>query len=130
KYLIATGNPDVGTTKFFTDYDSLGVDDNGVYFGYAIYPSDGDVFVEIAATPKAPLVAASPSLGPVTEFSPITDMWATPQPALNYDPVGPSEPAWFFASSTLVYAAITYRSLTWSGGTPRLSPTSSIPTAA
>jgi hypothetical protein len=120
----------VATGSSFTDYDTLGVDDNGVYFGATIFPGAGGAFAKIVATPKAPLIAASPSLGTVTQFSNITDMYSSPEPAFNYDAVGASGAAYFVASSTSVNGNVNYRTLTWSGGTPSLSATKIVSTPA
>lgn len=124
KYIIP-----VGVANFFTDFDTMGVDDNGVYFGAHLFPvSTGTDSATIAATAKAPLVAANPSLGAVYAFTGITDMYATPQPAVNLDPVGPAGPAWIVASSTLYYSDVIYRTITWSGGAPSISASTTIPT--
>ncbi len=127
KYLIPIGVPSSGGTDYFTDFDSLGTDDNGVYFGVTIFPYSADpLFAKIAATPKAPLIAAGPSLGVVTQFSNITDLYSTPQPAHNHDAVASDGRAWFVAASNVANANIHYRTLTWIGGTPVLSGASSI----
>ena len=131
KYVIPVGVPDAGTVTYFTDYDTLGLDDNGVYWGMTIVPSDASpVYAKLAATPKASLLAASPSLGTVTQFSNITDMLSSPQPAHNQDAVSASSPAWFVSSSATVYANVVYRTLTWSGGVPALTASTSITTTA
>jgi hypothetical protein len=118
----------VGVASAFTDYDTLGVDDNGVYFGMTIFPSTG-AYEQIAATGKASLIAAGPSLGNVYSWSSITDMYSSPQPAHNLDAAAPADPAWFVASSTLVYGDVTYRTLTWDvNGVPTLSDTSTVTT--
>jgi hypothetical protein len=120
----------VAANSSFTDFDTLGIDDNGVYFGMTIFPGSANSYAKIAATPKAPLIAASPSLGAVTQFSNITDMYSSPQPAFNFDAVGPTGPAFFVASSTTVFGNVNYRTLTWSGGTPSLSTTKVLSTPA
>ncbi|HEX4591750.1 MAG TPA: dockerin type I domain-containing protein [Gemmataceae bacterium] len=125
KYDIPVG---VAAGGSFTDYDTLGVDDNGVYFGVTIFPSSGNSYAKIVATPKAPLIAASPSLGTVTQFTNITDMFSSPEPATNYDAISGTSPAFFVASSATSFGNIKYRTLTWSNGTPTLSGTQTVVT--
>jgi hypothetical protein len=116
---------DVSESASFTDYDTLGVDDNGVYLGMTIFPSSGG-FEKIVAIPKASLLASSPSLGSVFAFSNIDDMFGSPQPAYNFDPVASTGRMWFVASSNTFFADVNYRTLTWSGGTPFLSSSSGV----
>ncbi len=131
KYVIPVATPDSGSTSYLNDYDTLGLDDNGVYFGMSVFPSTGTTeWARIAATPKAQLVAASPSLGPVYQWNSITDMYVSPQPAYNMDGGGPSGRAWFVASSTTAYGNLNYRTLAWIGGAPSLSATSVLITPA
>jgi hypothetical protein len=118
KYLIQVGQPQNGSTTYFSDYETLGADDNGVYIGLRIFPSSGASFAKIAAMPKAPLLDGTGAT--VSVFSNITDMFSSPQPAYNFDAVGPSDRAWFVSSSHLAFANVHYRRLTWSGGTPTL----------
>ncbi|MCY3018584.1 MAG: DUF5060 domain-containing protein, partial [Planctomycetota bacterium] len=131
KYVIPVGVPDAGTVTYFTDFDTIGLDDNGVYFGMTIFPSDtSPSYAKIAATPKAPLLAASPSLGTVSQFTSITDMFSSPQPAQNLDAISDTAPAWFVSSSKAPrYVNILHRTLTWSGGVPTLSATTAVTTA-
>jgi len=120
KYVIPVGDPPVGGTSFFSDYVTMGTDDNGVYFGIVIAPSSGPFTVKIVCTPKAPLLAGSPSLGAVTEFSGISDVTGNVQPALRIDAAGPSDPAWFVGSRRFL-DGLSVRTVTWSGGVPTLS---------
>jgi hypothetical protein len=119
---------DLGVANTLTDYPTLGVDDNGVYLGAHMFPDAGSTYAKIVATPKAPLLAATPSLGPVFQFTNIMDMYASPQPAHNFDLVGASDRAWFVSSSNSTNANINYRTMTWSGGVPSLSATSVLTT--
>jgi hypothetical protein len=107
----------------FADYDTLGVDDNGVYFGATIFTATS-LHSAIYATAKAPILAG----GAITvfKFDNITDMEFSPQPADNFDTVGPSGPAWFVASSTTVAANVEARALTWHKGVPTLSNTQTV----
>jgi hypothetical protein len=138
RYILPVGVPFDGTYHYITDFATLGVDSNGVYFGMTIIGTDNNsttindpTFAKIAATPLAPLLSASPpafNALTVFQFSNITDMYSSPQPALNYDPVGPTAPAFFVASSPNDFANIAYRRLTWSGGVASLSGTSVLTT--
>src|SRR5205823_3419971 len=83
---------------------------------------------KIVATPKANLLAGS--LGGVFQFGNITDMYSSPQPATNFDAVGANGRAFFVSSSPFTYGDVHYKTLTWSGGTPSLSATTVITTAA
>ncbi|MCX6360543.1 MAG: hypothetical protein NT029_12075 [Armatimonadetes bacterium] len=109
----------VGEKTGLSDYPTLGVDAEGVYVGITIVGASS-VYTRIAATAKAPLVAASPSLGSVWVSADITDMYGTPVPAVNMDAAPVGGRAWFAASSTATYGNFTVRSLTWSGGSPTL----------
>lgn len=140
KYLVRVGLPDVqippivlpfnlGTITFplftyFSDYQTMGVDDNGVYFAVKIFGNPSGQFARIFATRKAPLIDPSPSLGPVTAWGPIEDMYSTPFPLQNYDAVGSTDPMYFFSASPYEYAKTMYRRLVWSGATPSLSSVS------
>jgi hypothetical protein len=115
----------VGVASAFTDYATLGVDDNGVYLGMTIFPDGGGGHAKIVATAKASLLSDTPSLSTVFGFDNITDMYSSPQPATNFDAVAPSGRAWFVSSSTTVFGNVNYRKLTWSDGTPSLSSSSS-----
>ena len=120
KYLIP-----VGEAASLTDYANLGVDDNGVYFGMTIYHQPDVGLPKIAATAKASLLSATPSLSTVYQFSNVTGMYSSPQPAINFDAIGASARAWFVASSDSTFANVNYRTLTWSGGVATLSAISS-----
>ncbi|MCC2670223.1 MAG: hypothetical protein K0Q72_2694, partial [Armatimonadetes bacterium] len=137
KYVIPVGDPNqvVGGNQIasFTDYPTLGMDSNGVYAVVRIFAfnvNTGSVVMtsaKIVAMPKASLLAASPSLGTLSQWARIQDMFSTPQPALNLDPVGAGDPAWLFSSSP-GSPSLLYRKITWSGGTPQLSNTATLPT--
>ncbi|MBI2928793.1 MAG: hypothetical protein HYY24_24280 [Verrucomicrobia bacterium] len=124
KYLLEVGQAKSGSTTYFSDYETLGADDNGVYIGLRIFPSSGTSFAKIAAMQKGPLLGGTAST--VTVFSNITDMYSTPQPAYNFDAVGAGDRAWFVSSSHTVFGDVHYRRLTWSGGTPTLDTSSAI----
>ncbi len=125
-----------GSDSFFTDYSTLGVDENGVYFGMTEFQDVGDngstdgSFAKIAVTPKASLIAGSPSLSTITQFSNITDMFSSPQPATNFADIAATDPFFFVSSSTTVFGNVNYRTVTWSGNTPTLSSTSAAATPA
>jgi hypothetical protein len=205
----------INTGRAFGDYDTLGVDDNGVYFGLTVFdvptqtssaeilaiykpyllslpppapvavasitaavgstaatvtisaatsfvtgqtvvisgatPSeyntpDGAVITVTSSTPNSTtftytlpaLSTATPATGTITattvitptltRFSGITDLYASPQPAMNFDNVAATDPAWFVGSISRVASTVpstlegvAYRTLTWSGNTPSLS---------
>ncbi|NLI00871.1 MAG: Ig-like domain repeat protein [Chthonomonadales bacterium] len=121
----------IGESNTTTDEVMIGTDDNGVYFGASMIPSGGSPFGKVAATRKASLLAASPSLSTVYTWRLITDMMATPVPTHNQDAVASNGFAYLFASSTVAYANIRYRTLQWAlSGVPTLSLTVEIPSAA
>jgi hypothetical protein len=120
----------VGVINALSDFDTLGVDSNGVYLACRIFPNTGSDFAKIVATPKAPLIAASPSIGTITQFSNITNLYSTPQPAYDMDAISATSPEFFVASSASVSANVAYRTLTWNNGTPTLSGTKTLTTAA
>ena len=128
KYVIPVGDPASGTTTFFTDYSTLGTDSNGVYFGMRMFASNNTSFAKIVVTPRAPLLAGAPALGAVTQFSGITDMFSSPQPAHNFDPILTTTPQFFVSSSAFVFANLVYRTVTWTGGVPALSAISTLVT--
>lgn len=120
KYVIP-----VGQSGYFTDYDTLGVDSNGVYFGMTLFDNSSTASpAKIAATDKASLVGGGP-IGTVTVFPPITDMYSSPQPAHNLNSIGPTDPAWFVSSSNSVYGNVEYRTLTWNSAVPPVPTLSS-----
>lgn len=125
KYAITIG--EASTT---TDEAMLGTDDNGVYIGASMIPTSGSAFGKIAATKKASLLAASPSLSTVYSWRLITDMMATPVPVHNQDAAATDAYAYFLSSSTLVYGNVEYRSLQWAlSGVPTLSLTAEVLTS-
>ncbi|HEY3246305.1 MAG TPA: dockerin type I domain-containing protein [Phycisphaerae bacterium] len=119
----------VGVANVFNDFDTVGLDANGVYFGMRAFAGGGST-AKLAATPLAPLIAASPSLGAVSQFSGITNLFSSPQPAHNQDAAPAGGRAWFVSSSTSTNANIAYRTLTWSGGAPTLTSTLTLTTPA
>jgi hypothetical protein len=126
KYVVPVALPRASGKTYFNDYESLATDDNGVYFGMRVFASNNTSRARIVVTPKAPLIAASPSLGTITDFDNITDMYSTPMPANNHDAVAPTGRAWFVASNHQFYANLNYRRLTWSGSTPTLDASSTV----
>lgn len=127
-YRIDVSVQNSGSVTTFTDYDTMGVDSNGVYFAATYFPSSGSSYSRIAATPKTPLLAATPSLGTLTVSGNITDMYSTPQPATNLTNVSSTSPFYFVSSSASVYGNINYRTVSWSGGVPSFSTTSALGT--
>jgi Concanavalin A-like lectin/glucanases superfamily/Divergent InlB B-repeat domain len=110
KYLVQIGEPNNGSTSYFSDYDTLGTDDNGVYMAVTIFPSSGGSFAKIAAIEKSQVLSGGSITGYF--FSNII-VYSTPHPAYNLDAIGLSDPAWFAASYN--YSNIDCLKLVWSG---------------
>ena len=135
KYLLPVGVDTVrsggNTIASFSDYSTLGVDANGVYAAVRIFPYNvstgavSETYAKIVATPIAPLLAATPSMGTVKQFTGIKDAFSTPQPALNLDAVSSSSPAWFFATSP-GSSSLVHRKLVWSNGNASLTNVSAV----
>lgn len=135
KYLLPVGVSTVrsggNSIASFTDYPTLGVDANGVYAAVRIFPYNtstgalGDTYSKIVATPIAPLVAPTPSMGTVKQFSEIEDVFSTPQPALNLDAISGASPAWFFATSPSS-SSLVYRKLVWGASGATLTNNSAV----
>ncbi len=127
KYFINIGAAADVSGTYFTDYSTLGVDANGVYFCCRIFPNQvaGTNRAKFAATDKASLIAGAPSLGTVFFTDNVVDMFSTPQPAHNLDNSA-SGRTWFVASFNSTLIAL--RSLTWSAGTPSLQASSTLVT--
>lgn len=125
KYLVPTAQGPTSGNTLFNDYESLGTDDNGVYFGMRVFAKSGS-HARIVCTGKASLTAASPSLGTMYDFDNITDMYSTPQPANNHDAVAASGKAWMVSSNHTVYANMNYRRITWSAGVASIDSASTI----
>lgn len=135
KYLLPVGESTVrsggNSIASFTDYPTLGVDANGVYAAVRIFPYNtstgalGDTYSKIVATPIAPLVAATPSMGTVKQFGEIEDVFSTPQPALNLDAISGTSPTWFFATSPSS-SSLVYRKLVWGTSGATLTNSSAV----
>jgi len=69
----------------FPDYPTMGVDQNGLYFGVAMF--GGSTTKTVFALDKAPLIASPPSLGTVTAFRGIAWQGAI-QPCVTYGTPG------------------------------------------
>ena len=134
-YLVPISVP-TDSRSYFSDFDTLGTDDNGVYVLASIFPSAGADFAKLVALDKAPLLAGAPAAQ--FQFAPIADVYSTPQPALNLDPVAADAPAWFVASwpftlNSTDSANLSCFTLTWRGApgarTPTLGATKTVFTA-
>lgn len=131
KYVVPVGKASSGGATFFTDYDTMGTDDNGVYFGCTIFPSTGGAWGRLIATRKATLLAASPAMDTVYMLDSVTDMYSSPQPAHNQDAIASTDRAWFVSSSVTVYGNVNARSLTWpASGPPSFSSVTEVATPA
>jgi len=115
KYLVPFGVVGCGR-----DFDTLGVDDNGIYIRVLQLCTGPDL---VAAAPKGPYV--NRTAPQVLDPSFILDVSGLPsgaggtrpviQPAVNFDPVAIDQPAWFVAyplGSNQIY----YNRLKWLGG--------------
>lgn len=130
KFLIPIGEGPAGNDAKFTTNLTLGVDGMGVYFGARIVPAAvTPEFCKLAVTPKASLVANRPSLGKITQFSPLTGLVASPLPATNLDAPG-TGPAWVVASTADTRAGLRWWKVNWSRGTPTLSAPGDLATPA
>ncbi|MCC2668658.1 MAG: hypothetical protein K0Q72_1129 [Armatimonadetes bacterium] len=137
KYVIPVGQPFTATLDFTTVDATLGIDDNGVYVGAHLQQRDvtqGNTVTAwhpvIAATPKASLIAATPSLGAVYVTGPgtLSDMFLSPQVPQNYDAVGPLTPAYVVSTSPVNFGEVIFRTITWTSPTPTLSAFGTVPT--
>jgi hypothetical protein len=114
KYVIPAG-----VSGQLTDYPTLGVDDTGVYIGVQMFPTTGNAQSRLFATAKASLIAASPTLGPVTVFNNLTQYTAPaggfsgpPQIAVNLDGSAGGR-AWAVTSSLTVFGNVVFRAINW-----------------
>jgi len=137
KYLIQTGQASSGGFDFVTTDATLGLDDNGVYIGATLERRNGSTgglsasIPLLACTAKAPLLAATPSIGVVTRFElPNQDIWASPQVPQNFDAIGPQAPTYVVNSSFDINNSnnVRFRTLTWNAGAPTLSNLSGVNT--
>ena len=108
--LIVTQGTD---SNHFPDYPTLGVDDDGVYVEFAMFPNSGTVTMSIFVLDKAPLVAGSQSLGAITAFRELPWKGAM-QPCVTYGTPGPEYIVHWQSSTSLRVRSITG---------PRNSPT-------
>jgi hypothetical protein len=106
---------EIGSSGYFTDYESLSVDDNGVYFGWTKFGSD--ISIGLGGTSKASLIAATPSLSTVHMVDGLANTFSTPQAALNYGSVAPTGKAWFVAPKSGFSGMFLYH-WTWNGSNP------------
>lgn len=113
KYALLIGQPNI-----FSDYDTLGIDTNGVYFGINFFGQN--IVAQLFATDIASLISPTPSLSTVYASPPYADMFSI-QPPHNFDSIGPNDPAWLVCSSITANGNVDYRTLTWSNGVPTFS---------
>lgn len=84
-WTLVSFTPGTGGTGF-SDYDTLGVDKNGIYIGINLFLTAGGINTLVCAVPKAALISGAAT--PITTFVTCTGgagMW-TPQPCTNDDP--------------------------------------------
>ncbi|MCX6359651.1 MAG: hypothetical protein NT029_07600 [Armatimonadetes bacterium] len=115
----------IGMADTFNDYETLGTDDNGVYMGFTRFggTNPGAALLAVA---KDPVVAGAG----ITYYywSSLTDLYSTPQPALNVSAAGAGAKAWIAASSTAANSDVRLKPITWSGTTPTLGSTVTVST--
>jgi hypothetical protein len=116
KYVIQ-----IGRGGAFTDYPTLGVDDNGVYIPVNFfYPASTAKIV--AAIRKGPLVGSPPSLGTVYQTPDTTAFYATPYAAVSLDATPSTGKAWIVGSSPSAYRDMRIADITWPpAGAPTFS---------
>lgn len=112
KYVMYSGLPDASSVRYFSDFETLGTDNNGVYWAVRYFPTSGNSFVRLWATRKTPLLTGVANID-TYYMADTMAVHGTPHPALNQDNVGPSGTAWFAAASSLSYSNLWLRSLTW-----------------
>lgn len=128
KYLVPLG-PAPAPATHSNDCNSLGLDSNGLYFGLNV-KSDIAPFSlgKLAVTPRAPLLAANPQLGPVFLFDGLEDLEA-PRATFGIDPISPTTPAWVVGAPAPPpgeRANVGFRRIAWNGGVPQLGPPGSL----
>ncbi|MCI0564732.1 MAG: hypothetical protein MN733_40205, partial [Nitrososphaera sp.] len=104
KYIVPMSSSD-------TDYDTLGVDSNGIYI---CVQDIANAIVKVAALPKAPFVAGTAQTVQENFILQVTN-FGTPaiQPAVNFDSITSSDPALFiWAGGNSLY----YNRLKWVNG--------------
>ena len=120
---------------YFTDYDTLGTDTNGIYFGNRIFGDINTNFAQIIAVEKSKLLGMPGTFVSADAFifNNVTGEFSTLQPAHNFDIVGPTDPAFFAGQSASFFGQSHFRTLTWSGSpgsrTPALSASINVTTS-
>ncbi len=119
----------VAAAGYFNDFDSLGVDDNGVYLGLTKFnATTWTATTTIVAIPKGPVVAGG-AISP-SAFVGLTGFYATPQPVTSLTAVGASGAFWFAGSPESTSAGVIFRRITWSGASPTLGGAVAVTTPA
>lgn len=114
KYRLPVGIAQSGTTHYFNDFETMGLDTNGLYFAFRVFPSVGDTSYRLAVTRRASLIAAQPYLGTMWILSGQTDMFATPMPAHNHDVVASTGAEWVVGGSPTSRGPVLLRTISWS----------------
>ena len=121
KYVIQ-----VGRSGWFTDYPTLGIDDNGVYIPVTLFGATSSVKT-ISATRKASLIGSPPSLGTVYLSPDTQEYYATPVAAVSLDATPSTGKAWFVGSNPSFYRDMRIGYLTWpTTGAPTFSAVSNL----
>ncbi len=116
KYLLA-----IGRNSWFTDYPTLGLDDNGVYIAVTLFSSTSSTKF-ITATRKASLIAASPYLDTLYQSPDTNDYYATPFTAVSLEATPSDGKAWVVGSNPSYYRDMRISSIQWPvSGAPTFS---------
>jgi len=91
-----------------TDYDTLGVDSNGIYLSATICGA-----VKVIALPKGPLLDGSAQTVQEHFIKTIPGLFAAIQPGVNFEPITINDPAWFVYET---FGTINYNRLKWVNG--------------
>jgi hypothetical protein len=116
----------IGMASTFNDSETLGTDGNGVYMGFTRFGGINPG-AAVLAVAKDPVVAGAG----ITYFwwNSLTDLYSTPQPALNVSAAATDARAWIAASSTAARSDVRLRPITWTETTPTLGSTVTVSTS-
>jgi hypothetical protein len=125
-FLIPFGVPPVKGENTSVSDLKVGIDSTAIYFAARFTRSEVS-HSKITATKLAPLLASSPSLGPLSQFDNLSGFVTVPRPATNADPSGPE---WFADSIENQNSGVRLLKLTWNGSTASLSTPLNVATPA
>lgn len=107
KYLL-----EIGRDGWFTDYPTIGLDDNGVYIAVTLFSATTSTKF-VVATRKASLIAASPYLDTLYQQPDTNEYYSTPYTAVSLDATPPDGKAWVVASNPSYYRDMRISSIEW-----------------